>query len=296
MKNQNKAFICAGLTILFWSTVSTAFKLALQQMSPLQLITISMSISTLLLLIFIIITGTHKHLRQASTSRLLQSTLPGVILAIYYMVLFLAYDLLPAQIAQPINYSWALMLTLLSVLILKQKLCLKEFLWLLFAYSGILVISIGGAKHIGSLDSFGLICIIASTVLYALYWIYSTKTTLSNVNQLFMSFLTASILSLIALISTGGLTELLNALSTPKVLLPATYIALFELTIPFILWGMAMRYTESISRIASLPFLSPFLALFWVNLILKENIATSTYIGLCIIIIGTYMQQNTKRV
>ena len=35
---------------------------------------------------------------------------------LYYLVLFKAYDLLPAQEAQAINYTWALMLAFLSVI------------------------------------------------------------------------------------------------------------------------------------------------------------------------------------
>ena len=290
MHNQTKAFLFAGITVLLWSTVSTAFKLALQEMNPLQLITISMGISSLLLAIFIFITGEYRAFFQSTKKELLLSLMPGLMLFIYYVALFLAYDRLPAQIAQPINYSWALMLALLSVVILKQKLSLKEFFCLLFAYSGIVIISIGGAKHLGKPDTFGLVCVIFSTFLYALYWIYSTKTALSNTNQLFISFLVSALCGIFILVITKQSISL-----TTNVLLPALYIAFFELTIPFILWGMSMRCTQSVSRIASLPFLSPFLALFWVNLILKEHIAPTTYIGLAIILAGTYMQQRTRK-
>lgn len=289
MHNQTKAFLYAGITVLLWSTVSTAFKLALQEMSPLQLITLSMSISSVFLLIIILVTGEYKGLIQSNKKELLLNLMPGFILFIYYIILFIAYERLPAQIAQPINYSWALMLALLSAWILKQKLHLKEFLWLLFAYSGIIVISVGGVKHLGAPNILGLACVLISTFLYALYWILSTKTTLSNTNQLFINFVTSAFYGIFILIMTKQ-----GLILSTKTILPALYIALFELTIPFILWGMAMRYSESISRIASLPFLSPFLALFWVNLILKEQIAPTTYVGLTIILIGTYMQQHTR--
>jgi hypothetical protein len=40
----------------------------------------------------------------------------------YYFVLLQAYDLLPAQEAQPLNCTWAITLSLLSVPLLKQPL------------------------------------------------------------------------------------------------------------------------------------------------------------------------------
>jgi drug/metabolite transporter (DMT)-like permease len=40
---------------------------------------------------------------------------------LYYLILFKAYDLLPAQEAQPLNYTWGLVLPLLSVPLLGQR-------------------------------------------------------------------------------------------------------------------------------------------------------------------------------
>lgn len=39
----------------------------------------------------------------------------------YYLVLFKSYDLLPASQAQPLNYSWAITLTLMAAVFLGQK-------------------------------------------------------------------------------------------------------------------------------------------------------------------------------
>ena len=41
---------------------------------------------------------------------------------LYYLVLFRAYDLLPAQEAQPLNYTWPIVLVLLSAIMLHQRL------------------------------------------------------------------------------------------------------------------------------------------------------------------------------
>ena len=54
---------------------------------------------------------------------------------------------------------------------------------------------------------------------------------------------------------------------------------------------MALRLTSSVARISTLPFLVPFLALFWISLVIHEPIAWTTLLGLSIIISGTFMQQ-----
>ena len=56
---------------------------------------------------------------------------------LYYAVLFKAYDLLPAQVAQPLNYTWALTLGLLSVPLLGQRFRPRLLVAGLVAYAGV---------------------------------------------------------------------------------------------------------------------------------------------------------------
>ncbi len=63
---------------------------------------------------------------------------------LYYIVLFKAYDLLPAQQAQPLNYTWALTLTILSVPMLGQRLTKIDSLACCLGYTGALIIATGG--------------------------------------------------------------------------------------------------------------------------------------------------------
>ncbi len=55
----------------------------------------------------------------------------------YYLILFRAYELLPAQEAQPLNYTWALTMTYLSIVILKQPLKFYDFLAGIICYVGV---------------------------------------------------------------------------------------------------------------------------------------------------------------
>ncbi len=286
MTSQAKAFLYAGLTILAWSTVSTAFKVALESLTPMQLIYVSMATAALFLL------GTMAAGRKLSEFGSLSGRdwkngiLLGFMLYLYYTVLFVAYDYLPAQIAQPINNTWALMLALLASWLMKQKLSARELFWMVFAYSGVLVISLGAGGELGPLHPVGMACIIASTLLYALYWIVNTKSQIPALPGLVICFFTSFILAAVTLMVQG------SSLIIPlRPLLGGVYVGLFELAIPFLLWGMALRLTTSVARISTLPFLVPFLALFWISLVIHEPIAWTTLLGLSIIISGTFMQQ-----
>lgn len=287
MSNQKKAFILAGATILAWSTVSTAFKVSLESLTPMQLIYVSM-LTACIVMLGITTFQRQLHVFRAMTLRQWGSAIcMGVMLYSYYTLLFVAYDRLPAQIAQPINNTWALMLALLSALLLKQKLTMKEFFWMLFAYSGVVIITSGASSSLGPLNPTGLCCVIASTLIYALYWIVNTKSNLPVMQGLTICFFVSFVLALCTLFLTKT-----DIILPVRPVLSAVYVGLFELSIPFLLWGQALRLTSSISRISSLPFLVPFLAMFWINLVLGESIAWTTILGLFIIITGTAMQQH----
>lgn len=284
MKTENKAMICALLTVLSWSSASTAFKIALSYMDPTQLIFISMLTACLFLSFILLFIKQGKDIFHYSLDMWLKVFLLGIVLYAYYVILFLGYDRLPAQIAQPLNNTWAIVLALFSVYFLKQKLTLKEFGYIVFAYTGVLIIAIGGQKIEGSLSFEGLIFIIITTFLYPFYWIANKKFQLPFVFGLWGSFGIASIFAFLTLLFSENMLP-------QEGLFAGMYVGLFELAVPFILWGQAIKLTQKVSRIATLSFLVPFLALFWVNIILKEPIALSTIIGLCFIVVGTFFQQ-----
>lgn len=286
MSNQNKAYACAGATILAWSTVSTAFKVSLEHLTPMQLICVSMLTAALFLLGMLAVQRRLGDLRALSGQQWGRAVLLGVMLFCYYVLLFLAYDTLPAQIAQPINYTWALMLALLSAVFLGQKLTLKEFGCMLLAYGGVLVITSGAGGVLGDPDPLGLCCVLASTLLYALFWIVNTRCALPALPGFAICFGVAFLLALVVLLVQGA------ALLVPlQAALGGIYVGLFELSIPFVLWGQALRLTSSVARLSTLPFLVPFLALFWISLVLGEPIAWTTILGLAVIVLGTLMQQ-----
>ena len=126
MQKQTKAYLFAITAILFWSTIATAFKTALAGMSFANLLLVSTFTSVVALLAILIIQNTFFSTITANIKQYASSAILGFLNPfLYYMILLKAYSLLPAQIAQPLNYTWPVMLVLLSIPILKQKISNK---------------------------------------------------------------------------------------------------------------------------------------------------------------------------
>ena len=108
MTREQQATLYGLSAVLLWSTIATAFKLSLRHLSPIELLLFAGSFSTLLLGAILLVQGKLGQVFQCNRRELLLSTGLGLLNPfLYYLVLLEAYDLLPAQQAQPLNYTWA---------------------------------------------------------------------------------------------------------------------------------------------------------------------------------------------
>ena len=80
-------------------------------------------------------------------------------------------------------------------------------------------------------------------------------------------------------------------LATWPGILSGMYVGAFEMGIPFIFFSLAMRKTSNPALINQLCYLSPFLSLFFIAVVLGERIVPTTYIGLALIVGGILFNQ-----
>ena len=178
MEKTRQSYIYAGLAILFWSTVPTAFKISLGKLNILTMLTIASVTSTFILLI-VVIAGKKTHLiRMTSGKELLNSAILGFINPfIYYIILLKAYQLLPAQVAQPLNMIWPIILVFLSVPFLRQKIENKSFIALFVSFIGVYLISSQGSPFkSGHSNLYGIFLATGSSVFWSIYFISSEAT------------------------------------------------------------------------------------------------------------------------
>ena len=292
MKNQSKAYIYAGLTILFWGTSASAFKIGLRHIDYFQLLFIAITTAVLFLFFILLYQKKLILLKQLSIKDYSHSIILGFLNPfLYYTVLFIAYSLLPAQVAQPLNFVWPITLVLLSVPILKQKLKLKSMLALLISFIGVILISSeGNIMNMKFSNPLGVFLALGSSVVWALFWLYNVKDNRDEILKLFLNFLfaflfitiTTLIFSDIKLVSVEGL-------------LAGIYIGLFEMGITFVLWLKALKLVGRTDKISNLIYLTPFCSLIFISIILEEKIFITTLFGLILIISGIFIQQAKRR-
>lgn len=277
--------------VLLWSTVATAFKITLEYLTPIQMLTAASFVSALAL------AGVAAYQKKI---HLLVKTFianPGYYFLLgcinplaYYLILFKAYELLPASQAQPLNYSWAITLTLMAAVFLGQKIRKQDWVACTLGYLGVVVIATKGDVMALQFDSpTGVALALLSTLLWAMYWILNAKNKADPILGLLLGFLVALPFALgLSIYEGAGWGHI-----PWQGWLAVSYVGLFEMGITFVLWLSALKLTKNTARISNLIFASPFISLLLLATIIGETIHSSTLIGLVLIVIGLIIQQIT---
>jgi drug/metabolite transporter (DMT)-like permease len=292
MDKQNKAYIFAISAVILWSTVATAFKIALVKLDFIQLLLISSAVASIVLFVILALESKLKLAFSISKKELLQSAIRGALNPfLYYLILFKAYAILPAQEAMTLNYTWPIMLVLLSVPLLKQKLSTKGFLSVIISFFGVILIATkGDLFHFRLSNLYGDMLALSTSIIWALFWIVNLKSKIDESVKLFYSFLFGFIFTLpVAILFSDFNIEFGPSLGA------AIYVGIAEMGITFFFWLHALKLSSRTDKVSQLIFLSPFLSLIFIGTILHEEIHQSTLLGLAFILGGIFINKMSSK-
>lgn len=294
MKNQKKAIWWALLAVFIWSTVASAFKIALEGVTPFQLIFVASVVSLLTFLFLIVVQGKFRLLLKVSIREIGLSALQGMFNPfLYYLILFKAYELNSAQVTQSLNMIWPIVLALLSAPLLGQKITRQNLWGILLSFAGVIfVASQGSVSGFYKTNLTGALLALGSSLIWSLFWILSMRDKRNQLVAFFWNF------------SFGLLYLVIFGLIDPQShfnisfdihFWVAIYIGLFELGITYLVWMKALQYSENNAVTGNFVFITPFLSLLFIHFILNEKIYLTTFIGLGFIILGIFVQQFKRK-
>lgn len=291
MHNQSKAYSLALISIASWSTMGTAFKLTLNYLNPGMLLFIATVTAFIFLGFVIMAKGSTGELRKITSKQIINSALMGLFNPfLYYLVLFEAYNLIPAQEAVALNYIWPVMLVIFSIIFLKQNINLISLLAIFISFGGTVVIAMhGNFSELQFSNTKGVLLAIGSALFWASFWIINMKDPREATIKMFVNFAFGAIYIVIWNLFSHNI-------SVPSALglVGAMYIGIFEMGLTFVLWLTALKLSTNTARVSNLVFISPFISLMLISLFVGEKILPSTIIGLAIIVTGISVQQYSQ--
>jgi len=286
---KQKEYVYALSATFFWSTMASTFKLTLPvlEYNILQMLLFSSLVSVVGLFLYLLFTQNLKLLKGTTLKDIRSSSIMGLLNpCIYYLILFEAYSLLPGQEAGTLNYTWPIALTLLSIPFLKQKIKLVHIVAILLGFIGVLIISTQGRVFSLTFTNFnGAMLAVGSSFIWALYWIFNMRDKRDARIKLFLNFCIGTVFLFIIAIISGNL-------QFPPFygIIGIIWVGLFEMGFTYLFWLKALELAPRTSIVSNLVYLSPFLSLFFLQTVVKENILLSSLVGLVLIIAGILLQ------
>ena len=290
---MKKTYLCAAISILLWSSLATVSKLLLGTMSSFQMLCVSSLFAAVALLIFCLLTGRLRKLKELSFKDvviIILIGLPGAFF--YYVFLYMGTDRMQASQAFIINYLWPVMSVVFSCILLKERLTWRKVIAIVLSFAGVVTVAGGDLLRFdaGVLIGGGL-CVLAA-VSYGAFTALNKKWHYDKWISMMLSFFAAFVLSLIICLAQGtawqvGVGEWLGL----------GWNGVFVMAIATVTWALALD-NGSTAKVSNLAYITPFLSLVWTALFLGEIPAIWSLGGLCIIVIGIFIQladpQKTK--
>jgi len=291
MTERARAYLYASAVIVAWATIASAFKLTLRHVGPLQMLCGASGVSALFLLAYLIFTGRLGVLATYSRRQIAYSVALGLLNPVlYYAVLFEAYDVLPAQEALTLNYTWPIMLVALSVPLLGQHIGSRSFIAMAVSFTGVIIVATRGdvyaldfARPVGSALALG------SALIWGVFWIGNVRDERDEVPKLFLNFCAGFPVTLVLMLIFSGVPHAGLAGWTGVV-----YVGLFEMGLTFVFWLKALSCAENTAMVSNLVYLTPFLSLVFIWIAVGESIRPSTLTGLALIVGGIVLQHQWR--
>ncbi len=280
-----KAYILAGISIVFWSTVATVSKLLLGSLTSMQVLCVSAFFAALALLVVNVITGNIKKLRTYTLrdyGKTVLIGLPGTFF--YYLFYYTGTSYMPASQAFIINYLWPIMSVVFACIILKEPMTVRKAVAIGLSFVGVIIVTGGNLGAINGRTLIGTLFCILGAIAYGLFTALNQKGGYDKRLSMMLFFFTTFILTSVINLVTGSIAEL----SAGQVL-GLAWNGVFSIALATTSWAIALECGKT-AQISNLAYITPFLSLVWTALLLKEPIQITSLAGLAVIVLGIFIQ------
>lgn len=282
---MKRSYIYAGAAILMWSTMPTISKLLLGEMDSYKVLCSGMLLATVAMLIINLCSKKWKLMRSYRFVDYLKMAaigLPGI--SLYYGFYYMGADRLPASQAFIVNYLWPIMSILFACIILKEKMTVRKMIAIVLSFLGVFTVAGKDLVQFNASSVVGIVFCFGAAVVYGLYTALNKKSNYDKQISMTVACFTAFLFSLVIVLIRGE-----NLLLSWAQLPGMVWNGVFTIALANLLWALALQGGNT-AKISNLAYITPFLSLVWTFFILKEPIDPISVLGLCLIVVGIFIQ------
>ena len=284
-KNRIKGTVYIFLCVGAWALIPVVSKLGQTQLDNHQFLFWSSLVSFIVLFFSSLWKGNKSELMRLRGRDWLYLIFLGLLgTYIYYLFLYLGYAVGQGMEVLVIQYTWPILIVLLSLFIHRETLTIKKVVSLVLGFLGVLVVLTRGKIGIIRFDKISVILLVALGALcFALFSVLGGRVSLDPLAANTVYFLTAAVTSFFSMLIFSGW-------DTPQIdeLLPVLLNGILVNGISYYFWIVALRETSP-SYAAPFIYISPVLSSVYLVLFFKETFLPAYGAALALVLTGGFI-------
>lgn len=287
---MKKTYLYAATAILLWSTMATISKLLLTEMDSFAVLCVSSLFAAIAMLIINLVDKKlpiMKSYRLKDYLKMAAIGLPGVFL--YYAFYYMGTARMSASQAFIINYLWPIMSIVFACILLKEKITVRKTIAIVMSFLGVFTVAGDNLIRFDPDTVTGMVCCFGAAVCYGLFTALNKKSHYDKQISMTVAMFAAFVPSLVIVLLRGS-SIVLTWTNVPGIL----WNGVFTMALANLAWTIALS-SGNTAKVSNLAYITPFLSLVWTFFILGEPIDPLSIVGLCIIIIGIFIQLRDQK-
>lgn len=282
---MKKTYVFAGISILLWSTLATVSKLLLDTMDSLWVLGISAGCAFAVLFFYNLCTGRLKVMKGYKGKDYLTLVLIGLPGTFFYNLFYLGgAAVLPASQAFIVNYLWPIMSVVFACVLLKEKLTGRKALAFVISFLGVAAVAGGDLLNFSTRSLGGILLCMGAAVSYGIYTAANQRWSYDKSLAVMIAYGTTAVLCVAAALMWGTPLQIGWGHMAGLVWNGIGVMAVATTT-----WAMALD-SGNTAKVSNLAYITPFLSLVWTFLVLGEIPSLWAIVGLCLIVLGIFVQ------
>lgn len=286
MNRSKIAYYYLGIGIILWASTPAVAKLLLKNLNNFQVLFFTTLIATITLFLIVLFQNKVKLISNYKLKDYFTfAYMGGLGIFLYYLFLFGSLRLISTQESTIVNYLWPIMVVLFASLILKEKFTFTKIIAIILSFFGVyIVISQGNLLSFTFSNELGVLLAFLCAVSYGLFSVLGKKHDYEKVTSMMFYYLFSFVFATFTVL-------LFSKIQLPNLyeLFGLLWLGAITSGIAYVLWFLALKYGET-SKMSNLIYLTPFVALIYIFVLVGEKILLSSVIGLIIIVLGISLQ------
>lgn len=283
MTNKTKATILVLICIILWAMIPPTAKYAQSTLDNHQFLFWSSLISFICLFLTTIVKKQTYHITKHKIKDWLKIVVLGLLgTYIYYLFLYLGYKEAKGLEVLVIQYTWPILIVLLSIFILSEKLNINKIISICLGFIGVIfVLTKGDFSNIYFSNLEVILFVALGAFSFALFSVLSKKVHYEPISTTAIYFFVATIASYFSMVY-------YSSFSFPAsnewfaILLNGILLNGFS----YLLWISALKNSEA-SYLAPFIFITPILSAIYLIIFFDEALELAYIIGLiCVVLAG----------